>query len=79
MGNEKMVDKEPDWFDREAVIRYIVDGTKPFAGTVTAATLPLLEGVGHEMPPAQVWSVVIPALVRQTGNQPGDRVSPSPR
>ena len=140
--------EEPDWSDREAVIRYIVDGTKPFAGSCTAsdaalhavvsrvvdrttdikasmsnhwilepghepwrsrlgsllvpalvihgtedplfpwqhglalskeipgATLLLLEGVGHEMPPAQVWDRVIPALVRHTGNPPGTRVPP---
>ena len=143
--------EEPDWSDHEAVIRYIVDSTKPFAGTCTAsdaalravvsrvvdrttniaasmsnhwilepghepsrsrlgtirvptlvihgtndpllprqhgvalakeipgATLLLLEGVGHEMPPAQVWDRVIPALVRHTSNQPGDQASPSPR
>jgi pimeloyl-ACP methyl ester carboxylesterase len=142
---------EPDWSDRDAVIRYIVDSTKPFAGSCTAsdaalravvsrvvdrttniaasmsnhwilepghepsrprlgtlrvptlvihgtedplfpcqhgvalakeipgATLLLLEGVGHEMPPAPVWDIVIPALVRHTGNSPGGRVSPSPR
>ena len=133
--------EEPDWSDREAVIRYIVDSTKPFAGTCTAsdaqlravvsravdrtvdiaasmsnhwilepghepwrsrlgtirvptlvihgtedplfpcqhgialskeipgATLQLLEGVGHEMPPSQVWDRVIAALVQHTGNQ----------
>lgn len=138
----------PDWSDREAVIRYIVDGTKPFAGTCTAsdgelravvsrvvdrtvniassmsnhwiletghepwrarlgtlrvptlvihgtedpllpcqhgialskeipgATLLLLEGVGHEMPPAQVWDRVIPALVRQTSAQPAKQSRP---
>jgi len=27
----------PDWSDREAMIRYIVHGTKPFAGTCTAS------------------------------------------
>jgi pimeloyl-ACP methyl ester carboxylesterase len=129
---------QPDWSDREAVIDYIVDSTRPFAGTCTSsdealravvsrvvdrttdiaasmtnhwilepghepwrarlgtlrvptlvmhgtedplfpcehgaalakeipgATLLLLEGVGHEMPPAQVWDRVIPALVRHT-------------
>ncbi len=133
--------EKPDWSDREAVIRYIVDSTKPFAGTCTAsdaqlravvsravdrtvdiaasmsnhwilepghepsrsrletirvptlvihgtedplfpcqhgvalskeipgATLLLLEGVGHEMPPAQVWDRVIAALVKHTSNQ----------
>jgi pimeloyl-ACP methyl ester carboxylesterase len=142
---------KPDRSDREAVIRYIVDSTKPFAGTCTAsdaalravvsqvvdrttdiaasmsnhwiiepghrpwrsrlgtlrvptlvmhgtedalfpcqhgvalskeipgATLLLLDGVGHEMPPAQVWDIVIPALVRHTSNQPGADVSPSPQ
>jgi pimeloyl-ACP methyl ester carboxylesterase len=142
--------EEPDWSDRDAVIRYIVDSTKPFAGTCTAsdaalravvsrvvdrtadirasmsnhwilepghepwrsrlgslhvptlvihgtedplfpwqhglalskeipgATLLLLEGVGHEMPPAQVWDRVIPALVRHTGN-PLDTQVPPPR
>ena len=29
--------EEPDWSDREAVIRYIVDSTKPFAGSCTAS------------------------------------------
>ena len=143
--------EEPDWSDREAVIRYIVDGTKPFAGACTAsdaalravvsravdrtadiaaslsnhwitepgyepwrsrlgtlrvptlvihgtedplfpcqhgmalskeipgATLLLLEGVGHEVPPAQVWDRVISALARHTSHQPGGQVSPSPR
>jgi len=143
--------EEPDWSDREAVIRYIVEGTKPFAGSCTAsdaalravvgrvvdrtadiaasmtnhwilepghepwrsrlgtlrvptlvihgtedplfpcehgvalskeipgASLLLLEGVGHEMPPAQVWDVLIPALVRHTSNPPGAQVSPSPQ
>ena len=140
----------PDGSDREAVIRYIIDSTKPFAGTCTAsdaelravvsravdrtvdiaaslsnhwiletghepwrsrlgairvptlvihgtedpllpcqhgialskeipgATLLLLEGVGHEMPPAQVWDRVILALVRHTSEQPAEQVSPSP-
>lgn len=140
--------EEPDWSDREAVIRYIVDSTKPFGGSCTAsdselravasrvvdrttniaasmsnhwllesghepwrsrlgtlrvptlvihgsedplfpwqhglalsneipgATLLLLDGVGHEMPPAQVWDRVIPALVRHTANPPGAQVPP---
>jgi len=132
----------PDWSDREAVIGYVVDSTKPFAGSCTAsdaqlravvsrvvdrtvnmaasmsnhwilepghapwrsrlgairvptlvihgtedpllpcahgialskeipgATLLLLEGVGHEMPPAQVWDRVIAAIVRHTSALP---------
>jgi pimeloyl-ACP methyl ester carboxylesterase len=141
----------PAWSDREAVIRYIVDGVKLFAGSCTAsdtelravvsrvvdrtidmaasqtnhwileagyepwrsrlgtlrvptlvihgtedplfpcehgvalskeipgATLLLLEGVGHEMPPRQVWDRVIAALVRHTSHAPGDGVPPLPR
>ncbi|WP_280151817.1 alpha/beta hydrolase [Piscinibacter sp. XHJ-5] len=143
--------EEPDWSDREAVIRYIVDGTKPFAGTCTAsdaalravasravsrtaniaasmsnhwiiepghepwrsrlgtirvptlvihgtedplfpcqhgialskeipgAALLLLEGVGHEMPPAQVWDRIIPALVLHTSHQAGGQAPSSTR
>lgn len=33
---------------------------------IAGATLLLLEGVGHEMPPAQVWERVIAALVEHT-------------
>jgi len=138
----------PDWSDREAVIRYIVDSTKPFGGTCTAsdaalravaarvvdrtsdiaaslsnhwllepghgpwrarlgtlrvptlvihgtedplfpvehgvalskeipgATLLLLEGVGHEMPPAPVWDRVISALVRHTAEPTDTREPP---
>ena len=143
--------EEPDWSDREAVIRHIVASTKPFAGRCTAsdaelravvsravdrtvdmaasmsnhwilepgyepwrsrlgtievptlvihgtedplfpcqhgvalskeipgATLLLLEGVGHEMPPVQVWDRVIATLVQHTSKQPGGQVSRSPR
>jgi pimeloyl-ACP methyl ester carboxylesterase len=129
---------EPDWSDREAVIEYVVDGDRPYRGSVstgaadtreiaaraydrtvsfgssmtnhwliepdgdpvgprldevTAPTLvihgtedPLfpyahavalaegipgaellpLEGVGHQMPPREVWDVVVPAVLRHT-------------
>jgi len=124
----------PDWRDRSAVIEYIVDGSRPFAGArgfdeahlrslagrvfdrttnmeasftnhaavtgggavrarlgelklptlvihgtadplfpyghaqalaseIAGARLLPLEGVGHEMPPAAVWDVVIPAIL----------------
>jgi len=127
----------PDWTDRAAVIEYIVNGTRPFAGTrgfdeahvrslagrvfdrtrnmaatftnhaavtgggavrarlselklptlvihgsadpmfpyghaqvlaheIAGARLLPLEGVGHEMPPAELWDVVIPAILSHT-------------
>ena len=62
--------EEPDWSCQHGVA---------LSKEIPGATLLLLEGVGHEMPPAQVWDRVIPALVRHTSNQPGGHVSPSPR
>lgn len=132
---------QPDWSDRAAVIEYIVDGARPFAGSlsfdeaglreiaarvvdrtrniassmtnhwilegggeplrprlgaISAPTLvmhgtvdPLfayghavalakeipgarllpLEGMGHEMPPREVWDVVVPAILLHTSDR----------
>ena len=132
---------EPDWSDRDAVIDYIVEGERPFAGSrpfdeaaireiaarafdrttnlassitnhagidtgdrwrerlgeVSAPTLVIhgtedpmfpsgnavalakeipgagllaLERVGHEVPPRDLWDVVVPAILRHTASAP---------
>ncbi len=132
---------EPDWSDRDAVIEYIVEGERPFAGSrpfdeaairqiaarvfdrttnlvssitnhaaidsgerwrerlgeVSAPTLVIhgtddpmfpygnavalakeipdaqllaLERVGHEVPPRDLWDVVVPAILRHTASAP---------
>jgi pimeloyl-ACP methyl ester carboxylesterase len=132
---------EPDWSDRDAVIDYIVEGERPFAGSrpfneagireiaarvfdrttnlassitnhagidsgdrwrerlgeVSAPTLVIhgtedpmypygnavalakeipgarlvaLERVGHEVPPRDLWDVVVPAILRHTSSTP---------
>jgi len=132
---------EPDWSDRDAVIDYMVEGERPFAGSrpfdeaaireiaarafdrttnlasgitnhagidsgdrwrerlgeVSAPTLVIhgtedpmfpygdavalakeipgarllaLEWVGHEVPPRDLWDVVVPAIVRHTASAP---------
>ena len=37
------------------------------AETIPGARLVELPGVGHEVPPPQVWDVVVPALLEHTG------------
>jgi pimeloyl-ACP methyl ester carboxylesterase len=132
---------EPDWSDRDAVIDYIVEGERPFAGSrpfdepaireiaarvfdrttnlasgitnhagidsgdrwrerlgelsvptlvihgtedpmfpygnavalakeIPGARLLALERVGHEVPPRDLWDVVVPAILRHTGSTP---------
>ena len=132
---------EPDWSDREAVIDYMVEGERPFAGSrpfdeaaireiaarafdrtanlasgianhagidtgrrwrerlgevgaptlvvhgtedpmfpygnavalakeVPGARLLALERVGHEVPPRDLWDVVVPAILRHTASAP---------
>lgn len=40
------------------------------ADTIPGAQLVALEGVGHEAPPAPVWDVAVPAILRHTGGGP---------
>jgi pimeloyl-ACP methyl ester carboxylesterase len=132
---------EPDWSDRDAVIDYIVEGERPFAGSrpfnetakreiaarifdrttnlasgitnhagmdsgerwrerlgevkaptlvihgtddpmypygnavvlaneIPGARLLALERVGHEVPPRDLWDVVVPAILRHTASAP---------
>jgi pimeloyl-ACP methyl ester carboxylesterase len=132
---------EPDWSDRDAVIAYIVEGERPFAGSrpfaetakreiaarvfdrtanlasgitnhagmdsgerwrerlgevsvptlvihgtddpmfpygnavvlaneIPGARLLALERVGHEVPPQDLWDVVVPAILRHTASAP---------
>jgi pimeloyl-ACP methyl ester carboxylesterase len=38
------------------------------AAEIPGATLLPLDGMGHEVPPPQLWDVVVPAIVRHTGS-----------
>jgi pimeloyl-ACP methyl ester carboxylesterase len=38
------------------------------AASIPGASLVVLEGMGHEMPPRAFWDVVVPAVLRNTGN-----------
>ncbi len=40
---------------------------------ITGSTLIALEGMGHQPPPPQTWDVVVPAILRHTGNDPAQR------
>ncbi|GAA3817338.1 alpha/beta fold hydrolase [Nocardioides panacisoli] len=42
---------------------------RALARAIPGATLLPLEGVGHEAPPPSTWDVVVPALLRLTGNR----------
>src|SRR5699024_1433756 len=138
---------EPDWADRAAVIEYLVDGERPFAGTVgfdeqrvrtlarrvvgrtaniaasltnhwvvigseesgtaqlgdiaapslvlhgtedplfgydhaealaagiASAALVPLPGVGHQVPPPEVWDLVIPEILRHTSGGWGEHAN----
>jgi pimeloyl-ACP methyl ester carboxylesterase len=36
------------------------------AAEIPGATLVVLEGMGHEVPPPRLWGVVAPAIIRHT-------------
>ena len=40
--------------------------THPYASLTPDVVLNALEGVGHEAPPAPIWDVAVPAILRHT-------------
>lgn len=40
---------------------------RALAAEIPGATLVVLEGMGHEVPPPELWDVVVPAIVAHTG------------
>lgn len=55
-----------------------VGHAEAMAGEIPGASLVLLDGVGHQTPPPEVWDVAIPALLRHTSggwDEQGDRLA----
>jgi pimeloyl-ACP methyl ester carboxylesterase len=44
---------------------------RALAAAIPDATLVVIRGMGHQVPPPQTWDVVVPALLRHTCERPG--------
>lgn len=83
-ANHGLVEGSGPWHSRLAGIRVpalVIHGTEDplfplphgeaLAREIPSATLLPLGRVGHEMPPPQTWDIVVPAILRHTGDDLG--------